>query len=59
MVKSYSVKFTQKAIDDLDNIYSYISGELIAEDAATNILERIEASIMRILYGRRKCQDIL
>jgi plasmid stabilization system protein ParE len=28
---SYSVKFTPKAVDDLDEIYSYISGELLVE----------------------------
>jgi toxin ParE1/3/4 len=102
---SYSVKFTPKAMNDLDEIYRYISDELFAEDAANNLLERIETSIlglkdfpfscnfvadeflkkkgyrkliidnyiafylvdelnkrvviMRILYGRRKYQDLL
>ncbi len=44
----YSLKFTPKASDDLEQIYSYISGELFAEDAANNLLERIETSIMRL-----------
>jgi len=44
----YNIKFTSKARDDLDEIYSYISGELFAEDTANNLLERIESSIMRL-----------
>lgn len=47
-VKKYSVRFTRKAIDDLDEIYSYISSELLAEKTATNLLKRIETSITRL-----------
>ena len=39
---------TPKAADNLDNIYRYISEELFATSAATNILERIEKEIMRL-----------
>ncbi|MHB8125198.1 MAG: type II toxin-antitoxin system RelE/ParE family toxin [Desulfitobacteriaceae bacterium] len=45
---NYSLKFTPKANEDLEQIYSYISGKLFAEIAAENILERLESSIMRL-----------
>ena len=45
---NYSLKFTPKASEDLDKIYSYISKELYAEKAAKNLLEKIETSIMRL-----------
>ncbi|MDA8441559.1 MAG: type II toxin-antitoxin system RelE/ParE family toxin [Peptococcaceae bacterium] len=45
---SYSLKFTSKANEDLEQIYSYISGKLFAEIAADNLLERIESSLMRL-----------
>lgn len=39
---------TPKASDDLDNIYRYISEELFAISAATNILKRLEKEILRL-----------
>ncbi len=45
---SYNVKFTRKAVDDLDEIYRYISSELFAKNSANDLLERIETSIMRL-----------
>ena len=48
MENNYTVKMTPKAANDLDNIYRYISEELFATPAATNILERIEKEIMRL-----------
>lgn len=47
---SYSLKFTPKASEDLEQIYSYISRKLFAEIAAGNLLEKIESSIMRLKY---------
>ena len=44
----YSLKFTLKASEDLEQIYSYITGSLLAEIAADNLLEKIENSIMRL-----------
>ncbi|WP_459928780.1 hypothetical protein [Desulfosporosinus burensis] len=38
---NFSLKFTPKANEDLEQIYSYISGKLFAEIAADNLLERI------------------
>jgi len=45
---SYSLKFTPKAGEDLEQIYSYISEKLFDTSAANNLLERIEHSIMRL-----------
>ena len=44
----YRVKLTPKAREDLDKIYSYITGELYAPEAANSLLEKIEAGIMRL-----------
>lgn len=48
MVNNYTIKMTPKVADDLDNMYRYISEELFAASAATNILEKIEKEIMRL-----------
>lgn len=45
---NYSLKFTPKATEDLEQIYSYISKKLFAEIAADNLLEKIETNIMRL-----------
>jgi len=44
----YRLKFAPKASEDLEQIYSYITGSLMAEIAADNLLERIENSIMQL-----------
>jgi addiction module RelE/StbE family toxin len=44
----YKLKFTPKAYEDLDQIYSYITGSLMAEIAADNLLGKIEFSITRL-----------
>jgi len=45
---SYRLKFTPKASEDLEQIYSYIVSKLFAEIAADNLLQKIENSIMRL-----------
>ncbi len=44
----YSLKFTPKASEGLEQIYSYITGSLLAEIAAENLLGKIENSLMRL-----------
>ena len=48
MENNYTVKMIPKAAGDLHDIYRYISEELFATSAATNILERIEKEIMKL-----------
>ena len=48
--KEYSLKFTFKAEDDLDEINRYIANNLFAPEAAENL---------RILYGASNYQTIL
>ncbi len=55
---NYSLKFTPKASEDLEQIYSYISGKLFAEIAAANLLERIEASITRLKNFPYSCSFV-
>lgn len=45
---NYSVHFTSVAMDELDDIYGYISEELFAESAATDLLGRIENNILNL-----------
>jgi toxin ParE1/3/4 len=45
---NYRLKFTPSARKDLDTIYDYIVNELYAKEAANKLLEKIEASIMRL-----------
>ena len=48
MQNSYQLKFTPIANDDLDRIYRYISGHLVALKAAADLMDDIETSIMRL-----------
>jgi toxin ParE1/3/4 len=58
MANNYTIKMTPKAADDLDNIYRYISEELFAASAATNILERIEKEIIRLKEFPFSCNHV-
>ena len=42
---NYSVKLYAKAARDLDGIYAYIMNELLAPDAADNLIKDIEKAI--------------
>lgn len=44
---NYSVKLYAKAARDLDGIYAYIMNELLAPDAADNLIKDIEKAIDR------------
>lgn len=44
----YGLKITPIASQDLDEIYGYIANELFNEDAAENLMEKIENNIMRL-----------
>ena len=45
---NYKLKFTPKAEEDLDEIYSYIAAKLFAETAAVNLMGKIEDAFMRL-----------
>ncbi len=46
--KKYKIKITPKANDDLDEIFKYIFEELFNLDAADNLMNKIEKSMMRL-----------
>lgn len=46
--KKYKIKITPKANDDLDEIFKYIFEELFNLDAAENLMNKIEKSMMRL-----------
>ncbi|MBP1970805.1 addiction module RelE/StbE family toxin [Virgibacillus natechei] len=45
---SYKIKITPKAYEDLDEIYGYIANDLYNEEAADNLMEKIESNVMRL-----------
>ena len=45
---SYSLKFTPKASEDLEQIYSYITEKLFNPIAANDLLEKLENSIKNL-----------
>lgn len=48
MEDKYSLKFTPKGAEDLDNIYQYISEKLFAGSTADIILRKINKEILRL-----------
>jgi toxin ParE1/3/4 len=56
---NYSLKFTPKAEEDLDEIYSYISTKLFAEIAALNLMDKIENAVMRLAEFPFSCSFVL
>jgi len=55
----YSLKFTPKAENDLDEIYNYISNKLFANEAADNLTDKIENSIIRLSKFPFSCGYVL
>jgi len=56
---NYSLKFTPKVEEDLDEIYNYISTKLFAEGAAVSLMDKIENSIMRLKEFPLSCSYVL
>jgi len=48
MANSFSLKFTRKSEEDLDEIYAYIGIQLSALTAALDIMDKIQNSITRL-----------
>lgn len=59
MESKYTIKFTAKAEWDLDEIYNYISIELSAEDAAINLMDKIQFGIMSLKDFPLSCSYVL
>ena len=57
--KEYSLKFTFKAEDDLDEINRYIANNLFAPEAAENLMDKIESDIMRLKAFPYSCSFVL
>lgn len=55
----FNLKFTQKASEDLEQIYSYIAQKLFAEKEADRLFEKIEYSIMRLKEFPFSCSLVL
>jgi addiction module RelE/StbE family toxin len=53
----YELKFTPKAEEDLDELYGYII--LLAEKAATDLMDKFEASILRLKDYAYSCSFVV
>lgn len=54
----YTLKLTNKAKNDLDRIYNYISKDLDAEIAARNLIDNIESSLLRLEEFPYSCSSV-
>ncbi|HEX3029506.1 MAG TPA: type II toxin-antitoxin system RelE/ParE family toxin [Clostridia bacterium] len=56
---NYSLKFSSRASDDLEQIYIYVSEKLFADVATDRLLNKIENSIMRLKDFPYSCSFVL
>ena len=56
--KRYSLKFNQKAYEDIDQIFSYITEILYNEVAAENLIDKIEQSVRRLQEFPYSCSYV-
>lgn len=56
---NYSLKFTPKAEEDLDQIYEYIFNTLFAESAANNLINKMEKEILRLKEFPFSCSYVI
>ena len=54
----YKTRFTPKASNDLEEIYSYIVSELYSMASANNLMNKIETSIMRLVDFPLSCSFV-
>lgn len=57
--KEYSIKFTAKAEEDLDEIYDYIAHNLFEPKTAESLMERFENRIIRLKAFPFSCSFVL
>ena len=58
-MNEYKIKFTPVAEEDLDQIYEYIVNKLFSENAAKDLMEKIETGIMRLKKFPFSCNHVL
>lgn len=58
MTDNYEVKITKQAQEQMTEIVDYISHELFASEAAINLLDKMESSIMSLSYLPERYQVI-
>lgn len=51
----YEVVLTEKAKNEIDDIYNYISKSLMAEKSANNLINKLEESILRLEIMPKSC----
>ena len=54
-MNSYSVKLLDRALEDLDNIYTYIAKSLLAPETALKLVNEIERQILSLKEMPQRC----
>lgn len=57
--KEYSLKFTTRAEEDLDEIYDYIADNLFAPETAESLIDKFENKILRLKTFPYYCSYVL
>ena len=53
----YSVKIMNRALQDLDGIYTYIANRLLEPDVALKLIDTIEERILSLEYMPHRCPE--
>ena len=48
--KQYEVEFTEESIEEISEIYEYISKKLLADEAIKKLLQKMKKSILNLSY---------
>lgn len=54
-MSNYSVKLLDRALEDLDNIYTYIAKSLLAPETALKLVNEIERQILSLKEMPQRC----
>lgn len=63
-IGAYEVEFTKDCIDEMDEIYNYISNELIASQSAKRLMQQVKENVLALewlprLYSKIEKKDRL
>ena len=57
ILNKYEVRLMNQALQDLDNIYAYIAGNLLESGIAAEIVNTLEAEILSLEYLPYRCPE--
>lgn len=53
----YEVRLMNRALQDLDDIYAYIAGNLLESGVATEMVDALESEILSLEYLPYRCSE--